>query len=305
MTFIATKPHRLIERILAIVLALAACLKAQDLLSSFGHQNANPIDRRTLEFLLIAMELSLALWLAIGGIERTRFGCAIVCFTVLAAAAFFETAQSASSCGCFGRVKVPPAITGTFDLCSVMALWLTRPTWLRQVAFWSRRAAFAGTAALIVLATAVFTFAHSRQSSERVTVGGPVVLDPTSWVNQKFPLFSFIDGDEKLKTGRWLLVLYHFDCDECRHAIPGYRSLAESMDGQIDPERVAFIAIPPVAPSSQDPGYATANTLHFALREDRDWIATTPLVVSLRDGRVLAVTDGEQAANPPEVWQLQ
>jgi hypothetical protein len=293
MIHVTPNPHRLVERLLAIVLAFAACLKAEDLLTGAIHHDVFPFDRRYLVWLLIALEFLLAFWLTIGGLERKRFHCAVACFALFAVCAFFESTRSDSSCGCFGRLKVAPAITGIFDLSSVLALWLTRPRWSRLLR----------ATPVILLAIAAFSYVHFHRQRETQANDEPVVLEPASWINQTFPLFNSIDGAAEIKTGRWLLVLYHFDCDECRQAIVIYRAIAEVTRGQIDRPRLAFIAIPPFAPDREDPGHATADTQHFALTSDRDWIATTPVVVSLLDGRVLAATDGEQAAKPPGVLQ--
>jgi methylamine utilization protein MauE len=296
-------PRRVVERILAVVLALAACLKAHDFLVDFNPYPVGPFDGRLLISILIGSELLLALWLMVGGFDRPRFLGGFVCFCLFSVITFHEASQAIPSCGCFGRAKVPPAITGCFDLSAVIALWMTRPKRTVPVAPRSFRRIFASAIALLLLASAAFSSSHIHRLLEAKTHGEPVVMEPDSWLNQPFPLLNSIDGGAQLRTGRWLLVLYHFDCDACRHAIPKYRAIAQAMRSQINPPHMAFVAIPPLASASQDPGYATPDVLHFSLPSNREWIATTPVVVFLREGRVNLVSAGEQAANPPEVPQ--
>lgn len=127
--------------------------------------------------------------------------------------------------------------------------------------------------------------------------GGLLVLDPATWVGRPFPLFDEIDGSGPLRGGRWLVVMYHYDCDDCRKAIPDYQTLAVSQTGY----RVAFVAIPPFAAAGIEPVAESEDYPRLRLREDHDWFATTPVVAVLENGRVLAAAEGQAAMLPPEI----
>jgi hypothetical protein len=66
---------------------------------------------------------------------------------------------------------------------------------------------------------------------------------------------------------------------------------------------MAFVGIPPLAPAGHDLVPESTELPHFTLHQDRDWFIATPLVVSLQDGEVVAVTDGEQANVPADVLE--
>jgi Methylamine utilisation protein MauE len=284
---------RFVETTIAAVLLAAAGLKADQLFANGSPVIPGLIHYRTWLALLIEAECLLALWLLFGGFPRARRLCAMGCFGLFAVAAGYEALRAMPSCGCFGNVKVPPIITAVFDVSAVVALWLAKPVANEPP---SRPRFIVGTTAGLLITVGVgmvyFLKAAPAAAAEQ-SAGGLVVLEPSSWVNKRFPLLDEIKGDSALKTGRWLLVLYHYDCDDCLRAIPLYCALAGR------PRHVAFVAMPPVAPPGQDPVPASGDYLRLSLRPDHDWFATTPVAVALQDGRVIAAAEGEQAMQPP------
>jgi hypothetical protein len=293
-----TKP--LAEPLWGIVLLVAAALKSHQLFTGPVPPTAGLIHSRPILSVLIQSELLLALWLLIGGFNRARFICATTCFTLFAIVALYEAFHAMPSCGCFGNVKVPPAITAGFDIAAVIALWLTRKQ-PRNGSPSRWRITIGATAALALSAALWIGFALKQTPAASTATGSSadlVILDPSAWVNKPFPLFDQIDGSAPLKSGRWLLLFYHYDCDDCRQAIPAYRALAPG-----DAFRIAFIAMPPLAPAGQDPVADSTDHAHLSLRPDHDWFATTPVVAALQDGRVLAAADGEAAIHPPAIPQ--
>jgi hypothetical protein len=129
-----------------------------------------------------------------------------------------------------------------------------------------------------------------------------VILDPADWPSKTFPLFGDIDNSAPLRHGHWIVILYHYDCESCQQAIPNYQRLAIENPTE---SHIAFIAMPPAAPPGQDPVADSPTYLHFALKPDHDWFATTPVVAAVADGQVIAAFDGEQAVHPPDisVWR--
>jgi len=289
----------LVEITLALVLLAAAALKSHQL---FTGPIATPnLIFRTGRLLagFIEVEFLLAIWLLIGGFTRLRFVCAMVCFTIFAAVSGYEAAHGAASCGCFGNLRVPPAITAVLDVSAIVALWLTRPRHIGWTLDWpTRPRPIGGISAALVGSGALWGmyFLKSPVAAEAQT-GGLIVLDPPSWIGKPFPLLDEINGDADLRHGRWIVLLYHYDCEDCVRAIPIYESLAAIHRGF----RVAFLAMPPVAAAGADPLADSPQSVRLTLRQDHDWFATTPVSVALKDGRVLAAVSGSDAINPPDI----
>jgi hypothetical protein len=296
-----------VEVFLALVLMIAAALKAYQL---FNHSNpliTGWMLSKIILASLIEAEILLSIWLFVGGFRQIRFIIALVCFCMFAVAAGYEAFRAIPSCGCFGNVKVPPAITAAFDVTAVIALWFTRPRIprLRNV-FPSRRRALCGAivaaSATAMLWTGYFLNRALAESPSAGSRGGDlVIIEPQVWLNQSFPLFDSIENGSQLRNGRWLLVLYHYDCDSCLEAIPNYASLASTAGSNSTGPRLAFIALPPTAPEGQEPVTPSSSYQRLILRPDHDWFATTPIVIALQDGRVLVAEEGEKAVHPPRI----
>lgn len=296
-----------IEFVLAAVLIVAAGLKVYQ---RFLHFDPRIAPQGILQFCaLIQAEILLCIWLCLGGFPRARFVVCLTCFSSFAVEAIFMAAHARPSCGCFGNVKIAPQISAGFDLSAVAALLWTRC--LRRDEKPMRIArAISGLGAAMVVSALLWSIYFLRPTAvvaDNKTVSAPdgtlVVLEPASWVNTPFPFFNEIDCGNQLRRGRWLLVLYHYDCDSCRQAIPKYRSLALNSRNDSGQPYLAFIAVPPLAPGGQDPVPPSASYAHLSLRPDHDWFATTPVVVALQDGKVLVAADGENAVRPPDIPQ--
>jgi len=306
------RARRSVEVLLALLLLAAAGLKAYQLFGNSGFVIPGFIHSKAILAVVIQMEILLSSWLLIGGFARGRFIVAIICFALFAFIASFEALHALPSCGCFGNVKVPPTATAVWDILAVMALWITRPRWR-----WadppspSRRLVFSGVAVAVLSAGALWT-GYSLKVLPRERQVGPssagdgdlVVLEPRSWLNKPFGLLGEIDRSDSLRHGRWLILFYHFDCDSCLEAIPRYMSIATSMTSTgVNGPRVAFIAMPPVAPAGQDPVSPSSDYSRLVLRPDHDWFATTPVVAAIEDGSVLWADEGEIAVHPPTITQ--
>jgi hypothetical protein len=304
---ISSRYARGVETVLALVLMIAAVLKGYQLFSHSSPVIPGLMRSKIILAVLIEAEILLSVWLLVGGFRRIRFIIALVCFSMFAVAAGYEAFRAMPSCGCFGNVKVPPAITAAFDVLAVIALWITRPRRLRVTnVLPSRRRALCGAivaaSATAILWTGYFLkVAPADSLSPEAGDGDLVVLEPQSWVNLPFPLLNDIENGDQLRTGRWLLVLYHYDCDSCLQAIPNYRLWAMAAGNDDTRPRLAFIAMPPVAPEGQEPVTPSATYQRLLLRPDHDWFATTPVVVALKDGRVFVAVDGDAAIHPPQV----
>jgi methylamine utilization protein MauE len=300
--YLSSRAARTVDLALALLLLAAAALKFRELASP-APIIPGLIHQRYWLAALVQIELLQALWFLVGGFLRLRFICATFCFSLFAFAAGYEAFHAMPSCGCFGNVKIPPALTALFDLGAVVALVVTRP----RVAIWKpdrpgrSLLAIAGTLTLALSATIWIVFFRNAPTAV-ADYGNLVVLDPATWIGKPFPLLEDIDNASPLRSGRWIVLLYHYDCDDCLRAIPQYQALARSNSRL----HIAFAAIPPAAPAGRDPVADSADYLHLTLRADHDWFATTPIVAAIQNGQVLAAASGENAMQPPDVpqWRI-
>ena len=293
---------RIVRLVLAALLLAAAILKARQLLGDSTAILPGLLHDPILIALLIQSEFLLALWLLVGGFARLRFIVAVACFSIFAIVSGYEAMHALASCGCFGNVKIPPAATAGLDVAAVVALCVTRARHSSWRPDWpSRRRLFAGVSAAVVVSGALWTLYFTKAANARAAGTDTLdlqVLDPQSWLNKPFPLFDEIDGPAPLRAGKWMVVLYHYDCVDCLKAIPDYRALAAGQSSF----RLAFVAMPPFAPVGREPVADSADYLHLRFKTDHEWFATTPVAVTLQDGRVLTAAEGEAAVRPPD-WR--
>lgn len=108
---------------------------------------------------LIALEIALAVVLLSGATPRWLDVVVALCFLSFAGYSFYLWSRSAQSCGCFGRIIVPPAVTGSIDLAMAGLLLGTMKQRRRPLSprFWAIRLACStltgiAAAALVVVA---------------------------------------------------------------------------------------------------------------------------------------------------------
>ena len=88
------------------------------------------------------------------------------------------------------------------------------------------------------------------------------------------------------------MLLVHHDCDHCAAAVPQY--VAEYGGGGGSgagggEERLAVIEMPPFGDAGDPPPWELPSTvLSGRLDQTRDWFATTPVVLLIKDGIVIS-----------------
>ncbi|HXG09857.1 MAG TPA: MauE/DoxX family redox-associated membrane protein [Gemmataceae bacterium] len=75
----------------------------------------------------IEIELLLGGWLLSGWWVRAAWAAVLVFFGILASASLYLALVGQTTCGCFGRVAVPPWATVAMDVAVLAALLLCRP----------------------------------------------------------------------------------------------------------------------------------------------------------------------------------
>jgi hypothetical protein len=256
---------------------------------------------------LIVFEVVLAIWLAIGIWPKWATWLPSACFAAFALVALYQAFTGADSCGCFGRIKVNPWVTFGLDLTLAAALWVWQPGdgersedrrlktedrgWQNRPARLRYRVAIVGCAALLALGLSLWRLPSARAAGETsgmVRAGSLTILEPEKWIGKSLPLSSDIDVGDRLRIGQWLVVLYHADCSTCREAIPAYDLMSSS-------HAIAIVEMPPYASSDEKLTSPGSKALIGQLSDNREWFATTPVVLLLDDGVVRDVSEGEPA----------
>lgn len=272
---------QLVMPIAASVLLAAGGLKlAEILMTSAGTVVPN---RNTF---LVAAQVALACWMLMGTWARQAHYSAVAAFALFAGISLYKGLLGYQSCGCFGGLKINPWITFVFDGAMIAALLLARPPQEHaEQSGW--RVAYAVLAVLALPALMYVVAARTtilRESGQLIGDGAVVILEPDEWPGRVFPLVRHIDIGSKLAEGKWRVVLYHYDCPECRRELPKHEQLARGG------ERVALIELPPLAPPGQDPVPRNTACTRGRLSRAKQWFVQTPVSIELADGRVTAVS---------------
>jgi thiol-disulfide isomerase/thioredoxin len=115
-----------------------------------------------------------------------------------------------------------------------------------------------------------------------------------------WPLLEDIDISNKLKTGLWVVLMYHYDCPDCARAIPDYLEMHKSLAGNENAINFAFIEMPPYGGEKQQLISPDSNVTRGRLSDKKKWFFQTPVVVVLSDGAVSGAWEGK-APNLDEI----
>ena len=80
-----------------------------------------------LQFLIVAFEIFLGVWLISGKAPLGAWLAALVAFTVFAGVSLYQGVIGQASCGCFGKLSVNPWYTFGVDVAALVALGFARP----------------------------------------------------------------------------------------------------------------------------------------------------------------------------------
>lgn len=243
---------------------------------------------RSLKTLQVALEYGLAL-LVLSGLcwQRLRW-VVLALFVGFAGYSLYLALSGATSCGCFGPVKVSPWWTFLIDCAVVLGMLVTS---LRMTPSDANieppgKAVLLHELAGLIFLTGAIGFVVTLQLSHGQTqdgllaqAGGLVILEPENWIGQSFPIAPYIGID--LSHGRWTVLLHRHDCAQCQEELPKYEQLAYQ-------EQVALVEVPPfddaILPSRGQAKYAR-------LRSDHEWFVQTPVEIILENGIVVAASN--------------
>jgi thiol-disulfide isomerase/thioredoxin len=105
--------------------------------------------------------------------------------------------------------------------------------------------------------------------------------------DKEWPLLKSIDIADSLRSGIVVVLLYHYDCPNCREAIPKYDQMCHDLAGNEDSIKFAFVEIPPYGTEKDNPIPPGTLCMTGKLDSHKKWIFQTPVVVIIRDGMVV------------------
>jgi hypothetical protein len=294
------KIEKHILRALGLLLLTAAVLKGHELLTT-PMANADIWTNRYFMIFQVELELSLGIWLLSGLFKRAAWLAALGCFILFCGVTLYKALAGFGSCGCFGNVHVNPWITlFAIDLPVVVLLVVFRPTLKKQCLFylphWLEPMPNMVTLALVF----VLGFCAVAVSSPLLVLNEPKavtsayeVLEPETWIGKQLPILQHIDIAEQLKTGNWLVVLYHHDCPACAEAIPKLERIAVDLKENEDFLYFTLIEVPPYGNENNAPVSPNTHLKLGKLDTSKEWFVTTPAIVLLKNEIVISIWEDE------------
>ena len=296
-------PHTTVRLAVGVLLALAAILNMQAAWTGAAGEVGPLSDPRWVGMLLATAELILAALLLAGVWPRLIHCAVIVCFAAFACVTAFEAGNGAASCGCFGDLQVDPRLTLILDFVCLVSLVAAPP----PVAAGTKpplAARVSAVAVLIVVLVLSTTESHPirRLSGDHIpaswNAGELVLADASDWVGRFVPILREVDVGESLRRGRWVIVLYHFDCHTCQEAVPFYARLARSLAARGASIHIALIAVPPYGPLGQGTNAGSPHVLNGRLSQRFDWFIKSPTALATANGILLAQSSGDAVLTP-------
>lgn len=276
-----------------LVLVTAALLKGHQLATERVVSTGILSDRPFLSAAVV-VEMLLGLWLISGWSQRTVGWIACACFSLFAGVAWWKMRGGEPSCGCFGRVAVKPWVSLAIDLSAIpVSLWLALGP-QRPQRFSGRVQLMVGVAALALLGLPAFVKMAFYGPAGRPDVK-KIVLDPAKWPGKPWLLGQYIDAWPDLSRGRWVVVMYSPDCEECQPTLKAYGELAQTWKSAGRAERIALIATTEADPIDGFPDLSKTPALRGRLDVPVGvhWYIPSPTLVVMTDGQVRITADGD------------
>jgi hypothetical protein len=227
-------------------------------------------------------EVVLAGWLVFRGRGRLTACAMSLLFLVFAGYSAGRVTQHAASCGCFGGIPVPPALTLVVDA-AIGLLWLRAAALdtgrlvgapCRRLGTRQSRVIRAG--AVVAVWLAVFSAGVFAR---------PVPHVGAAWVGKPLQALFPDASARRMDRGAWMLLFYRPDCPVCARIMANFADLrARSPDAQW---AVVVIGGEAARSTLQEPA------LGIALPMDNGALADalpSPLLIRSKDGTITAAT---------------
>lgn len=273
---------------LAALLIVSGALKAHQLATE-PVAETNLLTSKSFLILIIHCEWVLAAWLLAGICRRAAWWTSIGAFSVFATVALTHVVRGDVSCGCFGSLNVSPWVSLAIDVVAISALLVGREALkVDMVGSRFRVATAAGVLCVLIIPSnwAIASFTPSIVDGAGVIVGADriVVLEPTEWMGEIFPLARHINGGERLMQGEWEIWLHKSDCEKCVEKLQRFRRNARSA------RQVVIINVSPLSGEGRDMEACREKEIeYFELSNAFEWFVETPITLSVRQGEVVGV----------------
>jgi thiol-disulfide isomerase/thioredoxin len=242
------------------------------------------------EFFLIQipLELGLGIWLVCGLFRKAGWLLGLIAFGGFIGVTLYKGLTGAESCGCFGMVKVNPWITlFAIDIPLFLLLAIFRPKGEKLLPPpWPKAFHFFAIAipTFILLPTVEYVLITNKQTKPNVE---DWVVTASQTTQNIWPMLKYINIKQRLKSGMWVVLLYHYDCPDCAKAIPKYEELNKSLKGNENAIDFAFVEMPPYGDKKQQLISPDSEITHGKLSAAKKWYLQTPVVVVIDNGQVL------------------
>ena len=214
--------------VFALLLLVAAGLKADAAFGDLAPVPAAPDPNAGFQKLSVFVEVGVAVWLLSGFHRAWARWAAMALLAVFVTVAGWRLARGEADCGCFGHVRVRPAVTLCFDAVSLLAIGYFGRGIGRGRPGESRTLPASAPAAQLLLALAAGVFVpiatvavapHFKSGGVTPVVPGetdPILLTPRDWEGKPFPLLGdVLPGEADLSKGRWVVILVNHACHKC------------------------------------------------------------------------------------------
>jgi hypothetical protein len=280
----------------AVALIVASTLKAFDLRLQLqlgtivADQLFGPI------FLIIG-EWTLGFWLISSVFPTISRICALVVFSALLIYSSFLTVSGASSCNCFGHIRVQPIWVALFDLI-VVGLLVANPIGAATKQIRNCRClVYYGAIPACVTALGVFwaivAFGpEGLPTDSRAEPGSAIFLRPADWIDKQFPLTPYIKDGVRLLHGDWIVTFHKDNCSACEDAVTKIYTTAYG-DQARGPEKTHFAVITfpesknsPAQPTDRIDGLVE----RMSVSSGYQWHAPSPNFLRLSNGKVVSTS---------------
>jgi thiol-disulfide isomerase/thioredoxin len=243
------------------------------------------------EFFLIQipLELGLGIWLVCGLFRKAAWLLGTIAYLGFIGLTLFKGLTNQESCGCFGVIQVNPWITlSVVDVPIFLLLAIFRPKGEKLLPPpWPKLAYFFAIAipTFILLPLIEYTLMTNKQIKPAAT----------DWLAQKqtvWPLLNDVDIADTIKTGVWVIFMYHNDCPTCNEVLPSYLEMQKSLAGNEDAINFAFIEMPPYEEGELQLIPSDFKVTRGQLSNKQKWFFETPVVVVLNDGIAVGAYEG-------------
>jgi hypothetical protein len=274
--------YKVVRSTLAVVLLVATWLKGW----SPSEARVPGVWNLAGSSFLAGLQLAVAAWLLSGLAETWSRRAAVLLMAVFALVAGWRFLEGKGDCGCFGAVRVPPALTFAFDLGSLVALlWLGRVRIPIQDADGRLRSPSGARAGFVIgICFASWLLVTARLAVARHKADSIVVLEPSSWNGKPFPVLAYIGeqagGD--LSAGKRTVILFDRRCEACR-------TYLDRISREWDSPEATITRLIDLAPNGDATDGFSPPFAEVPLRPGVLCAADVPLKVSLSNGIVVAV----------------